>query len=186
MTTDQLNRRTALLARKDAALVRWSERRAPEHAAELESIAREMDELARAMDGAEMHPLERLRTWRCTADVYLSLGTAPTPLRRAAHALRTAEALADSVPVDVVELLDLKHKFGSTLFKLSAGEDAELAAAAARHLSTALALARKHRPVGVAEIKLDLFRAEHAVMKLATQAHRPATARRARSDEAVV
>lgn len=68
-----------------------------------------------------------------------------------------------------VELLELNQRFGRTLFALSAGADHALATAAARHLGTALALARKHRPDGVAEIKLDLFRAEHAAVTLAAQ-----------------
>lgn len=70
---------------------------------------------------------------------------------------------------DEVDLLELNQRFGRTLFVLSDGSDHALATAAARHLGTALALARKHRPDGVAEIKLDLFRAEHAVVTLDAQ-----------------
>jgi hypothetical protein len=177
MTTEQLNRRTALLARRDAALARWPDRSGADYEAEVAAIAEEMKALAHSMDGSEFHPLERLRTWRCAGDAFLTLGESRAPLQRAADAFASAEALAECVPVDATELLDLKHRFGSTLYKLSEGENEKLARAAARHLGTALALARKHRPVGVADIKLDLFRAEHAVMKLTAKSCRP-TARR--------
>lgn len=175
MTTEQLNRRTALLARRDAALARWPERSGADYEAEMAAIADGMKKVARSMDCAEFHPLERLRTWRCAGDTFLTLGDTGAPLQRAAEAFATAEALASCVPVDACELLDLTHRYGSTLYKLSEGENETLARAAARHLGTALALARRHRPVGVADIKLDLFRAEHAVMKLAAKSRRPAT-----------
>jgi hypothetical protein len=177
MTTEQLNRRTALLVRRDAALARWPDRSGADYEAEMAAIAEEMKALAQSMDGAEFHPLERLRTWRCAGDAFLTLGEGHEPLQRAAEAFASAEALTDCVPVDATELLDLKYRFGSTLYKLSQGENEKLAQAAARHLGTALALARKHRPVGVADIKFDLFRAEHAVMKLTTKSGRSAARR---------
>ena len=41
-------------------------------------------------------------------------------------------------------------------------------------LSSALSLARKHMPVGVASIRYELFRAEHTVAQLKLKgAHRP-------------
>ena len=52
------------------------------------------------------------------------------------------------------------------LLELAAGSDMELASEAAARLSGALELARKHMPVGVANIKYELFRAEHTVAQL--------------------
>jgi hypothetical protein len=165
MRPEERDRRAALLARKDAAVARWPNKTGDAFEAEMAAIARELDELARSLDSAEADPVERLRTWASAGEAYLALG-ARYALQCAAEAFRYAENAAARVEADVYELMQLKHQFGIALLKLANETNAELAAEAAARLSTALSLARKHMPVGVASIKLELFRAEHTVATL--------------------
>ena len=82
------------------------------------------------------------------------------------------------------ELMNLKHGYGCALLELAAGSNMDLATEAAARLSSALELARKHMPVGVASIKYELFRAEHTVAQLRGTHGTPALeARRAREIE---
>jgi hypothetical protein len=165
MRADEGDRRAELIARKDAALKRWPSRTGEGFEAEMATIARELDLLARSLDNADGDPVERLRTWAAAGEAYLLLG-AKYALQCATEAFRYAEAAAAKAETDARELLQLKHQFGVALLKLSADTNAELAAEAATRLSTALSLARKHMPVGVANIKFELFRAEHTVTQL--------------------
>jgi hypothetical protein len=165
MRAEDGDRCAALIARKDAALRRWPNRADAEFKAELESIACELNELARAMDSAQASALDRLRAWCAVGEAYLLLGQ-KSALQSAFEAFRTAEALTAMVEAHAHELMKLKHGYGCTLLELAAGANEELAAEAATRLSSALSLARKHMPVGVASIKYELFRAEHTVAQL--------------------
>ncbi len=165
MGADAINRRAALVARKEAALKRWPEKSGREFEAEVSAVARELDELARSLDGEGSDPVERLRTWYSVGETYMTLG-ARYALHCAAEAFRTAEVMASKVQADVRDLVHLKHSYGVALLKLAENSNAELAAEAASRLSAALALARKHMPVGVVSIKYELFRAEHTVAQL--------------------
>jgi len=171
MRADDGDWRAALNARRDAALRRWPQRSGPEFEAEMAAIAGELDGLARTLDSADSDPIERLRAWYAAGEAYLLLG-AKHALQCATVAFRCAEAAAAHAEADVRDLLNLQHHFGVALLKLAEDRNAELAAEAAARLSTALALARKHMPVGVASIKLELLRAEHTVTTL-----RPASSR---------
>jgi hypothetical protein len=160
-----VEKRAALVARKDAALRRWPDRAGTEYEAEMADVAHQLDMLARALDSVDTDPIERLRAWCSVGEAYLLLG-ARTALHSAAEAFRYAEAAANRAEADAHELMKLKHQYGLALLKLAEDQNAELAAEAAARLSTALALARKHMPVGVVSIKYELFRAEHTVTRL--------------------
>lgn len=162
---DQGDRRAALIARKEAALKRWPNRADDEFKSELTDIAHELDQLARALDETQADALDRLRTWCDVGEAYLLLGQKHA-LQAASEAFRNAEALTALVDAQAHELVKLKHGYGCTLLELSAGANVELATEAAARLSSALELARRHMPVGVASIKYELFRAEHTVTKL--------------------
>lgn len=165
MGANALDRRAALIARKEAALKRWPDRSGAEFEQEVGAIARELDQLARALDRVDVDPVERLRTWCSVGETYMSLG-AKYALQCAADAFRTAEAVASQVQADARELVNLKRNYGVALLKLAADTNIELASEAASRLSAALSLARKHMPVGVVGIKYELFRAEHTVTEL--------------------
>jgi hypothetical protein len=165
MRADDGDRRAALIARKDAVLERWPDKSSPEFEDEMAAVARELDRLARNLDSAEADPVERLRTWCAAGEAYLSLG-AKYALQCATEAFRYAESAAARAEADARELLQLKHQYGIALLKLAADTNEQLAVEAATRLSTALSLARKHMPVGVASIKYELFRAEHTVAQL--------------------
>lgn len=165
MRADQPDRRADLLARKEATLQRWPQRSGDEFEAEMAAVARELDRHARALDDADAHPLDCLRAWSAAGEAYLALGR-KVALQCATEAFRYAEAAAARAEADARELLQLKHQYGLALLRLAEDTNAELAAEAASRLSTALSLARKHMPVGVASIKLELFRAEHTVTTL--------------------
>jgi hypothetical protein len=165
MRADDGDRRAALAARKEAALSRWPQRSGEEFEAEMAAIARELDGFARSLDSEDAHPLDRLRAWCAVGEAYLHLG-AKYALQYATEAFRYAEAAAARAEADARELVRLKHQFGVALLKLGDDRSEQLAVEAANRLSTALALARKHMPVGVANIKFELFKAEHTVTKL--------------------
>lgn len=165
MRADQRDRRAALVARKEAALQRWPNRTDDEFKAELNEVVHELDQIARALDEAQADGLDRLRTWCALGEAYLLLGQKHS-LQAASEAFRNAEALASLVETQAHELMNLKHGYGCALLELAAGSNADLASEAAARLSSALALARKHMPVGVANIKYELFRAEHTVAQL--------------------
>ena len=165
MRANALDHRAALVARKDAALKRWPDRSGREFEAEVTAIAHELDQLARALDSADSDPIERLRTWRTVGEAYLTLG-ARYALQCATQAFRAAEAMTALTQADARDLVQLKHNHGVALLKLAEDTNAELAAEAASALSSALALARKHMPVGVVSIKYELLRAEHTVATL--------------------
>lgn len=162
---DEGDRRTALNARKEAALRRWPDRASPEFEAEMTAIARELDLLARDLDSSDTDPIERLRTWCAVGEAYLLLGE-QAALHCATAAFRYAEAAAAKAEADARELVNLRHQHGLALLRLAQDTHLEWAAEAATHLSSALSLARKHMPVGVAGIKFELFRAEHTVTQL--------------------
>ena len=63
MRAEERDRRAALVARKEAALKRWPNRADDEFKAELNEVAHELDQLARALDEAQADGLDRLRTW---------------------------------------------------------------------------------------------------------------------------
>jgi hypothetical protein len=183
MRADERDRRAALVARKEAALRRWPNRADDEFRAELNEVAQELDQMARALDEAQADGLDRLRTWCALGEAYLVLGQKHS-LQAASEAFRNAEALAAMVEAQAHELMNLKHGYGCTLLELAAGSNVELASEAAARLSSALALARKHRPVGVASIKYELFRAEHTLAQLRAAPGTPAReAHRAREIE---
>ena len=165
MKADERDRRAELIARKDAALERWPTKSGEGFEAEMATVARELDLLARSLDARDADPIERLRSWCAAGEAYLQVG-AKYALQCATEAFRYAEAAAGRAEADAREMLQLKHQFGVALLKLSADTNMELAAEAATRLSTALSLARKHMPVGVASIKFELFRAEHTVTQL--------------------
>ena len=185
MRADEGDRRAALVARKDAALQRWPHKSGDNFEAEMANVARDLDLLARQLDNGESHPLDRLRAWCAAGEAYLALGQTlgqKFALQCATEAFHYAEAAAARAETDARELMQLKHQYGVALLKLAADTNAELAAEAASRLSTALSLARKHMPVGVASIKLELFRAEHTVTTL--RGARRAAARDERTREA--
>lgn len=165
MRAEERDRRDALVARKNAALQRWPNRADDEFKTELNEVAHELDQLARALDEAQADGLDRLRTWCALGEAYLLLGQRHS-LQAASDAFRNAEALSSLVEAQAHELMSLKHGYGCTLLELAAGSNMDLATEAATRLSSALELARKHRPVGVANIKYELFRAEHTVAQL--------------------
>ena len=165
MRAEERDRRDALVARKNAALRRWPNRADDEFKAELNEVVHELDQLARALDEAQADGLDRLRTWCALGEAYLLLGQQHS-LQAASEAFRNAEALSSLVEAQAHELMNLKHGYGCALLELAAGSNADLASEAATRLSGALALARKHMPVGVANIKYELFRAEHTVAQL--------------------
>lgn len=179
MRAEDGDTRATLLARREAALRRWPLKGA-EFETEMTTVARALDQHARSLEVVDADPVERLRAWLAVGETYLKLG-ARHAVQYAAEAFRAAEAAAARAEADAHEVMQLKHQYGMTLLKLAADTNAELAAEAANRLSTALALARKHMPVGVASIKLELFRAEHTVATL----RRPRRERRAeRAQEA--
>ena len=183
MRAEQRDRRDALVARKNAALRRWPNRADDEFKAELNEVVHELDQLARALDEAQADGLDRLRTWCALGEAYLLLGQKHS-LQAASEAFRNAEALSALVEAQAHELVSLKHGYGCTLLELAAGSNMELATEAAARLSSALALARKHMPVGVANIKYELFRAEHTLAQLRAAPGTPAReAHRAREIE---
>jgi hypothetical protein len=165
MGADALDRRAALVARKEAALKRWPDRSGADFEAELSATARELEQLAHTLDRTDIDPVERLRTWCSVGEAYMSLG-ANYALQCATDAFRAAEVVATQAQADALELVHLKRNYGVALLKLAADTNAELAAEAASRLSAALSLARKHMPVGVVGIKYELFRAEHTVTEL--------------------
>ena len=165
MRANDGDKRAALIARRDAALKRWPTKSGEGFEAEMTSIARELDLLARSLDNKESDPVERLRAWCAAGEAYLLLGQ-KYALQCATEAFRYAEAAASKAEADVREHLQLQHQFGVALLKLAEDRNEQLAVEAATRLSTALSLARKHMPVGVAGIKLELFRAEHTVSQL--------------------
>ena len=173
MRAEERDRRAALVARKNAALQRWPNRADDEFKAELNEVAHELDQLARALDEAQADGLDRLRTWCALGEAYLLLGQKHS-LQAASEAFRNAEALSSLVEAQAQELMNLKHGYGCTLLELSAGSNMDLASEAAARLSGALELARKHMPVGVANIKYELFRAEHTVAQLRSASGTPA------------
>jgi hypothetical protein len=184
MRAEERDKRAALVARKDAALARCPNRSDDEFKAELNEIAHELDQLARALDERQADTLDRLRTWCALGEAYLLLGQKHT-LQAASEAFRNAEALSSLVDAHAHELMKLKHGYGCTLLELAAGSNMELASEAATRLSSALSLARKHMPVGVAGIKYELFRAEHTVAQLrGTRRAQPRDTQRAREAEA--
>jgi hypothetical protein len=164
MRADDGDRRAALLARKEAALKRWPNR-GDDFESEMAAIARELDTLARSLDHADADPIDRLRAWCATGEAYLMVG-AKFALQCATEAFRYAESAAAKAEADARELLQLKHQYGLALLKLGDDRSEQLANEAANRLSTALQLARKHMPVGVASIKFELFRAEHTATTL--------------------
>jgi hypothetical protein len=165
--------RAALIARKDAALKQWPERSGDGYEAEMAAIARELDALARSLDGADSDPVSRLRTWSAAGEAYLLTG-AKYALQCATEAFRCAETAAALAEANMHDLVKLQHQYGLALLKLAEDKNAELTAEAATRLSTALSLARKHMPVGVAAIKFELIRAEHTLTALrAAQGWRP-------------
>ena len=172
MTADHGHKRTELVARKDAALERWPSKAGADFQAELAEIARELDTLARSLDEANADAIERLRAWCAVGEAYMLLGQKHA-LQAASEAFRAAEALTSMVETHAHELMTLKYGYGWTLLELAAGSNAELATEAATRLSSALSLARKHVPVGVASIKYELFRAEHTVAQLKLQGKCP-------------
>ena len=183
MRAEQRDRRAALVARKEAALRRWPNRADDEFRTELNEVAHELDQMARALDEAQADGLDRLRTWCALGEAYLLLGQKHS-LQAASEAFRNAEALSSLVETQAHELMNLKHGYGCTLLELAAGSNMELATEAAARLSSALALARKHMPVGVANIKYELFRAEHTLAQLRAAPGTPAReAHRAREIE---
>ena len=165
MRADQRDKRATLVARTEAALERWPNRSDDQFKAELNDVAHELDQLARALDEAQANTLDRLRTWCAVGEAYLLLGQKHS-LHAASEAFRNAEALTALVDAHAHELMKLKHGYGRALLELAAGSNMELASEAATRLSSALSLARKHMPVGVASIKYELFRAEHTVAQL--------------------
>lgn len=165
MRADDGDRRAALVARKEAALRRWPHKSGTEFEEEMAAIARDLDQLARSLDSAEGDPIDRLRAWCAAGEAYLQLG-ARYALQCATEAFHYAEAAAAKAETDARELMQLKHQYGMALLKLGEDRSEQLATEAANRLSTALALARKHMPVGVASIKFELFRAEHTVTTL--------------------
>jgi hypothetical protein len=165
MRAEHRDQRTALIARKEAALKRWPNKADAEFKAELNEVAHELIQLARSLDEAQEDALDRLRTWSAVGEVYLLLGQKHA-LQVASEAFRTAETLASIVNAQADELMKLKHGYGCALLELAAGSNIELATEAATRLSSALSLARKHMPVGVANIKYELFRAEHTIAQL--------------------
>jgi hypothetical protein len=184
MRAEERDKRAALVARKDTALSRWPNRADDEFKAELNEIAHELDQLARELDERQADALDRLRTWCALGEAYLLLGQKHT-LQAASEAFRNAEALSSLVDAHAHELMRLKHGYGCTLLELAAGSNMELASEAATRLSSALSLARKHMPVGVAGIKYELFRAEHTVAQLrGTRRPQPRDTQRAREAEA--
>lgn len=158
-------RRAALVARKEAALRRWPHKSGAEYEEEMNAVARELDSLARSLDSADAHPVERLRAWCAAGEAYLMLG-ARYALQCAAEAFRYAEAAAVRAEADGRELMALEHQYGLALLRLAGDSNEHLASEAAARLSNALSLARKHMPVGVVSIKYELFRAEHTVTTL--------------------
>jgi hypothetical protein len=159
------NIRAALIARRDAVLKRWPTRSGDDFEAEMATIARDLDSLARALDNADSDPVQRLRTWCAAGEAYLLVG-ARYAVQCATEAFRYAEAAAAKAEADAREVLQLQHQFGLALLKLAGDRNEHLASEAATRLSAALSLARKHMPVGVASIKYELFRAEHTVTQL--------------------
>jgi hypothetical protein len=165
MTSDPIDPRAELLARRDAALVRWPRRCGAEFAAEMTAIAEEFLALAQAAEFCDAEPGDRFRAWLHAGDAYFAFGTARDSMRLkcAADAYRMAEALLDEADTDAVERVSLLDSHGRALLQLAEDDDVELASAAAHRLATALSLARQHIPERVAGIKLELCRAEHVI-----------------------
>ena len=170
MNSAQMQRRDALLARNDAALDRWPERSGPAFTAEMGAVAEGLEALAQAVARSGNDALESSRTWRFAGNAYFDLGAGRerAPLERAAAAYRSAESLLEGLD-DHVELVKLNYCFGNTLLKLSDAKDLSMASAARERLQSALALARKHMPAGVASLEKELANAEQ-IVSLLTQA----------------
>ena len=165
MTSESIDPRAELLARRDAALVRWPRRAGTEFATEMTAIAEEFMALAHATEFSGADPSVRLRAWMHAGDAYFAFGTARDAkrLRCAADAYRMAEELLDQAEASPLERVHLHDAHGRALLQLAEEDDVELASAAAHRLATALSLARRHIPERVAAIKLELCRAEHVV-----------------------
>lgn len=165
MTSESIDPRAELLARRDAALARWPRRTGADFAAEMTAIAEEFMALAQAAEFSGADPCVRLRAWLHAGDAYLSFGTARDAMRlqHAANAYRMAEVLLDETETSALERVHLHDAHGRALLQLAEEDDVELASAAAQRLATALSLARQHIPERVAAIKLELCRAEHVI-----------------------
>jgi hypothetical protein len=165
MTSESIDPRAELLARRDAALARWPRRTGADFASEMTAIAEEFMALARAADFGDADPCERFRAWLHAGDAYFAFGTAQDSMRLkcAADAYRKAESLLDETETDAVERVHLHDAHGRALLQLADDDDVETVSAAAHRLATALSLARRHIPERVAGIKLELCRAEHAI-----------------------
>jgi hypothetical protein len=168
MTSEPIDPRAELLARRDAALARWPRRTGADFAAEMTAIAEEFTALARAADFGDADPCERFRAWLHAGDAYFAFGSAGDSMRLkcAADAYRMAEELLDETEPDAVERVHLLDAHGRALLQLAEENDAETASAAAHRLATALSLARRYIPERVAGIKLELCRAERQIAML--------------------
>ncbi len=159
MSSASIDYRSDLSVDHDRAFTHWPS------GSDDTAIARKLAAMARAADLDGADPIERLRAWSRAGDAFLSLGALADVrcLQCAAEAYSIAETLLKIVEVDAVERVQLHRAYGSTLLRLCDGCNVELAAAAATHLADALSLARSHIPEHVANIKLELCRAEHVI-----------------------
>ena len=169
MTPSQLERRKTLLARSDAALDRWPDRKGSEFVHTMTAVAEGLEALAKAADRSGNDAIERARTWRHVGNAYFDLGAGGKrpQLEQAAVAFRKAEPLLDGAD-NPVETMKLNYSFGRTLMLLCE-KDVQLAAEARDRFATALKLARTHMPAGVSSVDKALRDAEQAVALL-TQA----------------
>jgi len=73
------------------------------------------------------------------------------------------EARLREFGADSIERVHFYAAHGRVLLQLANGDDVDLASSAATHLANALSLARRFHPECVADIKVDLYLAEHVI-----------------------
>jgi len=167
MTPSQNRQRKSLLARNDAALERWPERKGKAYISEMSAVAVGLETLARNMDRDKDDPLERSRTWRFAGNAHFDLGAGRdrAALEHAVHAYERAET-ALGRKREPVEFVKLNYCHGQTLLFLSDGKDLGRAKAARERLQAALKVARTHMPDGVTPLEKLAQDAERVVTLL--------------------
>jgi len=152
-----VERREQAMDRADRALDKaWPKREGPDYVRDMESAARELEEIAIEMKASSLEPVEQTRTYRYLGGVYSDLAPAlgKELLLKARDAYRNAEALLEG-HADALERARLDFNFGNTLRQLDPN-DAEQLREAERRLLAA-------RSVFVAQAPQHVTRVDEAL-----------------------
>ena len=154
MTPLQLERRSALLLRNNAAIDRWPapsprlrtaspQRTGQDFLLEMTAVAEALETLAREADSAGGDQLERSRTWRYVGNAYFDLANATDfgRLQLAIDAYRRSDALLSGTG-NASERTKLDYYYGHALLHLSAGTDLPLLRESQSRYASAVEIAR--------------------------------------------